>query len=134
MSKERTYVMLKPDALQRGLAGEIIRRIEAKGYRLVQAKTIVLDEPILREHYAHIADKPFFPETVEYMTSGPVLAMIWEGENAIAGIRQLMGATKFADAKAGTIRGDFASSTTFNLIHGSDSPEAAEIDIKLFFE
>ena len=134
MSKERTYVMLKPDALQRGLAGEIIRRIEAKGYRLVQAKTIVLDEPILREHYAHIADKPFFPETVEYMTSGPVLAIIWEGENAIAGIRQLMGATKFADAKAGTIRGDFASSTTFNLIHGSDSPEAAEIEIKRFFE
>ena len=134
MSKERTYVMLKPDALQRGLAGEIIRRIEAKGYRLVQAKTIVLDEPILREHYAHIADKPFFPETVEYMTSGPVLAMIWEGENAIAGISQLMGATKFADAKAGTIRGDFASSTTFNLIHGSDSPEAAEIEIKRFFE
>lgn len=134
MSKERTYVMLKPDALQRGLAGEIIRRIEAKGYRLVQAKTIVLDEPILREHYAHIADKPFFPETVEYMASGPVLAMIWEGENAIAGIRQLMGATKFADAKAGTIRGDFASSTTFNLIHGSDSPEAAEIEIKRFFE
>lgn len=134
MSKERTYVMLKPDALQRGLAGEIIRRIEAKGYRLVQAKTIVLDEPILREHYAHIADKPFFPETVEYMTAGPVLAMIWEGENAIAGIRQLMGATKFADAKAGTIRGDFASSTTFNLIHGSDSPEAAEIEIKRFFE
>lgn len=134
MSKERTYVMLKPDALQRGLVGEIIRRIEAKGYRLVQAKTIVLDEPILREHYAHIADKPFFPETVEYMTSGPVLAMIWEGENAIAGIRQLMGATKFADAKAGTIRGDFASSTTFNLIHGSDSPEAAEIEIKRFFE
>lgn len=134
MSKERTYVMLKPDALQRGLAGEIIRRIEAKGYRLVQAKTIVLDEPILREHYAHIADKPFFPETVEYMTSGPVLAMIWEGENAIVGIRQLMGATKFADAKAGTIRGDFASSTTFNLIHGSDSPEAAEIEIKRFFE
>ena len=134
MSKERTYVMLKPDALQRGLAGEIIRRIEAKGYRLVQAKTIVLDEPILREHYAHIADKPFFPETVEYMTSGPVLAMIWEGENAIAGIHQLMGATKFADAKAGTIRGDFASSTTFNLIHGSDSPEAAEIEIKRFFE
>ncbi|MEE1354224.1 nucleoside-diphosphate kinase [Absicoccus porci] len=133
MSKERTYVMLKPDALQRGLAGEIIRRIEAKGYRLVQAKTMVLDEPILREHYAHIADKPFFPETVEYMTSGPVLAMIWEGENAIAGIRQLMGATKFADAKAGTIRGDFASSTTFNLIHGSDSPEAAEIEIKRFF-
>ncbi|MDX8417968.1 MAG: nucleoside-diphosphate kinase [Absicoccus sp.] len=133
MSKERTYVMLKPDALQRGLVGEILGRIEAKGYHLVQAKTMMLDEPILREHYAHIADKPFFPETVAYMTSGPVLAMIWEGENAIAGIRQLMGATKFEQAQAGTIRGDLASSTTYNLIHGSDGPETAEIEIKRFF-
>ena len=133
MSKERTYVMLKPDALQRGLVGEILGRIEAKGYHLVQAKTMMLDEPILREHYAHIADKPFFPETVAYMTSGPVLAMIWEGENAIAGIRQLMGATKFEQAQAGTIRGDLASSTTYNLTHGSDGPETAEIEIKRFF-
>ena len=133
MSKERTYVMLKPDALQRVLVGEILGRIEAKGYHLVQAKTMMLDEPILREHYAHIADKPFFPETVAYMTSGPVLAMIWEGENAIAGIRQLMGATKFEQAQAGTIRGDLASSTTYNLIHGSDGPETAEIEIKRFF-
>lgn len=133
MSKERTYVMLKPDALQRGLVGEIIGRIEAKGYHLVQAKTMMLDETILREHYAHIADKPFFPETVAYMTSGPVLAMIWEGENAIAGIRQLMGATKFEQAQAGTIRGDLASSTTYNLIHGSDGFETAEIEIKRFF-
>ena len=133
MSKERTYVMVKPDALQRGLVGEILGRIEAKGYHLVQAKTMMLDEPILREHYAHIADKPFFPETVAYMTSGPVLAMIWEGENAIAGIRQLMGATKFEQAQAGTIRGDLASSTTYNLIHGSDGPETAEIEIKRFF-
>ena len=113
--------------------GEILGRIEAKGYHLVQAKTMMLDEPILREHYAHIADKPFFPETVAYMTSGPVLAMIWEGENAIAGIRQLMGATKFEQAQAGTIRGDLASSTTYNLIHGSDGPETAEIEIKRFF-
>ena len=133
MSKERTYVMLKPDALQRGLVGEILGRIEAKGYHLVQAKTMMLDEPILREHYAHIADKPFFPETVAYMTSGPVLAMIWEGENAIAGISQLMGATKFEQAQAGTIRGVLASSTTYNLIHGSDGPETAEIEIKRFF-
>lgn len=133
MSKERTYVMLKPDALKRGLVGEIIGRIEAKGYSLVQAKTIQLDEAILKEHYAHIADLPFFPETVAYMTSGPVLAMVWEGENAIAGIRKLMGATKFEEAQAGTIRGDFASSTTYNLIHGSDGPETAKEEIERFF-
>lgn len=130
---EQTYIMLKPDCMQRGLVGEVIRRIEQKGYRIVEAKTMLLDEAILKEHYAHIADKPFFPETVEYMTSGPVLAMIIEGENAIAGMRALMGATKFEDAKAGTIRGDFASSTTYNIIHGSDSKENAAIEIKRFF-
>ncbi|MBP3853303.1 MAG: nucleoside-diphosphate kinase, partial [Erysipelotrichaceae bacterium] len=124
---EQTYIMLKPDCIQRGLVGEVIRRIEQKGYWIVEAKTMLLDEAILKEHYAHIADKPFFPETVEYMTSGPVLAMIIEGENAIAGMRALMGATKFEDAKAGTIRGDFASSTTYNIIHGSDSKENAAI-------
>ena len=120
---EQTYIMLKPDALQRGLTGRILARIEEKGYRIAAAKTLRLDEAILREHYAHIADKPFFPETVSYMTSGPVLAMIIEGENAIQGMRKLMGATKFEDAAAGTIRGDFASGTTRNLIHGSDSPD-----------
>lgn len=130
---ERTYIMLKPDALKRGLAGEILLRIERKGYRIAAAKTMMLDEPILREHYAHIADKPFFPETVAYMTSGPVLAMIVEGENAVKGMRILMGATKFEDAAAGTIRGDFAQSTTENLIHGSDSLENAEIEIQRFF-
>ena len=130
---EQTYIMLKPDCIQRGLVGEVIRRIEQKGYWIVEAKTMLLDEAILKEHYAHIADKPFFPETVEYMTSGPVLAMIIEGENAIAGMRALMGATKFEDAKAGTIRGDFASSTTYNIIHGSDSKENAAIEIKRFF-
>ena len=131
---ERTYVMLKPDCIKRGLVGEVISRIEKKGYRIVNAKMIQLDEPILKEHYSHIADKPFFPETVDYMTSGPVMAMIVEGENAVAGIRQLMGATKFDEMKAGTIRGDFASSTTFNLIHGSDSLENAEIEIHRFFK
>lgn len=130
---ERTYIMLKPDALQRNLIGEIISRIERKGYKIADCKMMNLDEAILREHYAHIVDKPFFPETLEYMTSGPVLAMIVEGENAIRGMRALMGATKFEDAAAGTIRGDYASSTTYNIIHGSDSPENAEIEIKRFF-
>ena len=125
--------MLKPDALQRNLIGEIISRIERKGYKIADCKMMNLDEAILREHYAHIVDKSFFPETLEYMTSGPVLAMIVEGENAIRGMRALMGATKFEDAAAGTIRGDYASSTTYNIIHGSDSPENAEIEIKRFF-
>ena len=130
---ERTYIMLKPDALQRGIAGQIIARIERKGYRITHMKTMQLDEAILREHYAHIVDKPFFPPTVEYMTSGPVLAMVVEGENAVRGMRILMGATKFEDAAAGTIRGDFGHCTTENLIHGSDSVENAQIEIKRFF-
>ena len=133
MAIERTYIMLKPDCVKRGLMGEVISRIERKNYKIVDAKMMTLDEPILREHYAHIADKPFFPDMLAYMMSGPVLAMIVEGENAIKGMRILMGATKFEDAAAGTIRGDYASSTTMNLIHGSDSEETAAIEIKRFF-
>lgn len=130
---ERTYIMLKPDALKRGVAGEIISRIERKGYKIVEAKTMQLGEAVLKEHYAHIADKPFFPELVEYMTSGPVLAMIVEGPDVVLGMRILMGATKFEEAAPGTIRGDYAFCTTENLIHGSDSVENAEIEIKRFF-
>ena len=130
---QQTYIMLKPDALKRGLAGEILSRIERKGYHMVRCELKMLDEPILREHYAHVADQPFFPDMVKYMTSGPVLAMIIEGENAITGMRMLMGATKFGEALAGTIRGDYATSTTENLIHGSDSEETAKIEIARFF-
>ena len=126
MAQERTYIMLKPDCVQRGLMGRVIARIEDKGYKITQAKMMTLSEEIL-------ADQPFFPGMLEYMTSGPVLAMIVEGENAVKGMRILMGATKFEDGTAGTIRGDFASSTTYNLIHGSDSVENAEIEIKRFF-
>ena len=133
MSIEKTYIMLKPDCVKRGLIGEVISRIERKGYKIVDAKMMNLDEAILKEHYAHLADKPFFPNIVEYMTSGPVLGMIVEGENAVKGMRIIMGATKFEEATAGTIRGDFAHSTRENLIHGSDSPENAEIEIKRFF-
>ncbi len=133
MALERTYIMLKPDCVKRGLMGEVIARIERKNYRIVDAKMITLDEPILREHYAHLVDKPFFPEIVSYMTSGPVFAMIVEGENAVKGMRIIMGATKFEEAAAGTIRGDYATSTSENLIHGSDSLENAEIEIKRFF-
>lgn len=130
---EKTYIMIKPDALKRGLVGDIISRIEHKGYKISNIKMMTLNTEILKEHYAHIADKPFFPDLLTYMTSGPVIAMIVEGPNAVKGLRILMGATKFEDAEAGTIRGDFAFSTTENLIHGSDSPENAEIEIKRFF-
>jgi nucleoside-diphosphate kinase len=130
---ERTYIMLKPDAIQRRLSGRIIDRIEAKGYRITDLKVVNLSKEILREHYAHVADKPFYPEVESYMMSGPVWAMIVEGENVVQGMRILIGATKFEDAKAGTIRGDYALSTSYNVIHGSDSPDNAEIEIKRFF-
>ena len=130
---ERTYIMLKPDAIERGLMGAVISRIENKGYKIVNAKMMNLNEEILKEHYAHIADRPFFPAIVEYMTRGPVFAMVVEGENAVKGMRIIMGATKFEEATAGTIRGDFANSTSENIIHGSDSLENAEIEIKRFF-
>lgn len=133
MAMERTYIMLKPDCVRRGLMGEVIARIERKGFAITEVKMMQLDEAILREHYAHLTEKSFFPELVEYMTSGPVLGMIVEGDNVVKGMRILMGATKYEEAAAGTIRGDFATSTTENIIHGSDSPENAEIEIARFF-
>lgn len=134
MAMEKTYIMLKPDCIKRGLMGQVISRIENKGYKIIDAKMMTLNEAILREHYAHIADRPFFPDIVAYMTSGPVLAMIVEGENAVKGMRIIMGATKFEEATAGTIRGDYAFCTSENIIHGSDSLENAEIEIKRFFK
>lgn len=130
---ERTFVMLKPDALQRGLAGEIIKRLEGKNYRIQRAETMQLDPALLREHYSHVVNQPFYPGMETYMTSGPVLAMIIEGEDVIRGVRMLMGATRFEEALPGTIRGDLAGSTTKNLIHGADSPENAETEIRRFF-
>ncbi len=130
---EQTYIMLKPDAVRRGLIGEIIGRIEKKGFKIVKMKMFMLDEQILREHYAHIADRPFFPEVVEYMTSGPVVGMVVEGENVIKGMRNFMGPTKYLDAPAGTIRGDLSCNDRENLIHGSDSDESAEVEIRRFF-
>ncbi len=134
MAMERTYIMLKPDCVKRGLMGEVIARIERKGYIIADAKMMTLDEAILRDHYAHMKDKPFFPEIVSYMTSGPVFGMIVEGENVVAGMRTLMGATNPNEAAAGTIRGDFANSIRANMIHGSDSAENAEIEIARFFQ
>ena len=129
---EKTFIMLKPDALQRHLVGKIIDRIESKGYKITKYKSEMLSKELLREHYAHIVDKPFFPIVVEYMTSGPVLMMQVEGENVIQGMRKLMGPTRFDEAEPGTIRGDFALSTEKNVIHGSDSVENAKIEIERF--
>ena len=131
--KESTYIMLKPDALERNLAGEIISRIERIGYKIINCKMMRLDEAVLREHYAHLTDKPFYPTLQAYMMRGPVLGMIVEGENAVAGMRKIMGATKFDDSIPGTIRGDFSTGSTENLIHGSDSVENAQIEIRRFF-
>lgn len=130
---EKTYIMLKPDAVRRGLIGEIIGRIEKKGFNITNIKMFTLDEPILREHYAHIVDRPFFPDVLSYMVSGPVVGMIVQGENVVKGMRNFMGPTKYLDAPAGTLRGDYSCNDRENLIHGSDSPETAEIEIKRFF-
>ena len=130
---ERTYIMLKPDAVRRGLMGEIIDKIERKGYKISAMKMFMMTKELLKEHYAHIADRPFYPEVEEYMMSGPVVGMIVEGENVIKGMRNFMGPTKYLDAPAGTIRGDYSCNDRENLIHGSDAPETAEAEIKRFF-
>ncbi len=130
---ERTYIMIKPDGYKRKLMGRIISRIEDKGFNITNIKMMQLDERILREHYSHLIDHPAFPDIVSFMTSGPVIGMIVEGEGAIAGMRKLIGPTKWEESLPGTIRGDFATSTGENLIHGSDSVENAEIEIKRFF-
>lgn len=131
---ERTYIMLKPDAYKRGLMGSIISRIEQKGFKITNMKMMQLDEAILTEHYAHIADRPFFPEIVEFMTSAPVVGMIVEGDEVVDGMRRMMGPTKWFEAMPGTIRGDYACVTMENLIHGSDSASNAEIEINRFFK
>lgn len=130
---ERTYIMLKPEALRRKIAGRVVSRIEDKGFKITKMETKMLNKEILDEHYAHITDKPFYPEIVENMTSGPVVAMVVEGEGVVNGMRTLMGPTQWEDALPGTIRGDFCNDTGMNVIHGSDSIENAEIEIKRFF-
>lgn len=130
---QKTLILLKPDCLRRGLTGAVISRIEGKGYSIADMKMTVLDEAVLRRHYAHIAERPFFPRVVHYMTSGPVMAMVLSGPDVIEGMRALIGATNCDEAEAGTIRGDFGSGSDENLIHASDSPESAEIEIRRFF-
>ena len=130
---EKTYVMLKPDAYQRKLMGKIISRIEEKGFRIVDMKMMQLNEEILREHYHHHINKPFFKDLVDFMISGPVVGIIVEGESIIRAMRNLAGSTQWQEATPGTIRGDYAHNTTQNLIHCSDSVETATMEIKRFF-
>jgi nucleoside-diphosphate kinase len=133
MAAERTLVLIKPDAVQRALAGEILARFEKRGLTLREAKLLTVDRSLAEEHYAEHAEKPFYGELVEFITSGPTLALVLEGEGAIALVRTTMGATNPADAGPGTIRGDFALSMPDNLVHGSDSAESAEREIALWF-
>jgi nucleoside-diphosphate kinase len=133
MAVENTFIMLKPDCLKRGLVGEIISRIEKKGYRIIAAKMMMLDAKFLYVHYAHMSDRPFFSDILKYMLSGPVLGLSISGENAVLGMRLLIGATDINEAKPGSIRGDFATSIMNNLIHGSESAESAKVELARFF-
>ena len=131
---ERTLVLVKPDAMRRRLAGEILARLERRGLELRAARLVTVEPRLAEEHYAEHVDKPFFAELVEFITSGPTLALVVEGEGAIGVVRQTMGATNPANAAPGTIRGDFALSMPDNLVHGSDSVESAAREIALWFD
>jgi len=133
MATERTFIMVKPDGVQRGLVGEIVSKFERKGFKLVAAKFMEVSRPLAEEHYAEHKERPFFGSLVEFITSSPVFAMVWEGENCIATARQMMGKTNPSEALSGTIRGDFGLSIGMNIVHGSDSPESAKREIALWF-
>jgi len=130
---EKTFIMVKPDGVQRGLIGEIVNRFERKGFTLVGAKLMQISDSLAEEHYGEHKERPFFGELVEFITSGPVFAMIWEGENVIKTSRHMIGATNPEEADPGSIRGDYAITVGKNIIHGSDSQESAEREINLFF-
>lgn len=131
---ERSFIMIKPDGVQRNLVGEIVSRFEQKGFKLVGAKLMTVSKELAEEHYGEHKERPFFGELVDFITSSPVFAMVWEGENVIATARQMMGKTNPADALPGTIRGDFGVTMGKNVIHGSDSPESAGREISLWFK
>src|SRR5438034_6303279 len=133
MAEESTLLIVKPDAVRRGLVGDILRRVEAKGLRIAEMHTLHIDRDLAQEHYAEHRDKPFFDELVGFITSGDVVVVRLVGEQAISVLRTLMGPTDPAQAPPGTIRGDFGTIITENLVHGSDSPESAERELKLFF-
>ncbi|XP_006623353.1 nucleoside diphosphate kinase [Apis dorsata] len=132
-NKERTFIMIKPDGVQRGLVGKIIQRFEEKGFKLVAMKMLWPTEELLKKHYSDLASRPFFPGLIKYMSSGPVVPMVWEGLNAVKTGRFMLGETNPKDSAPGTIRGDFCIQVGRNIIHGSDSVESADKEIKLWF-
>ena len=133
---ERTFVMVKPDGVQRGLIGEIVSRLEDRGLKLVGAKFMRIDRELAEQHYGEHEDKPFFEDLVSFITSGPVMAMVWEGQDAVSQVRTMMGETDPAESPPGTIRGDLGLDLGRNVIHGSDDedPGANEREIELFFD
>ncbi len=133
MAEQTTLVLVKPDGVQRGMVGQVISRFEAKGLQLVGMKLMVCTRDLLAQHYSEHVEKPFFEGLVGFMSSGPIVAMAWRGDDAIPVVRGLMGPTDGRAAPAGTIRGDYGMSRSFNLVHGSDGPEAAEKELGLFF-
>lgn len=133
MSRENTFIMVKPDGVRRGLVGEIISRFERKGLTLEQIRSLQIDEDLARRHYAEHVEKAFFPELLSFITSGPVVAMQWAGEDAVAVARTIMGSTNPVEAAPGTIRGDYGLVVTENLVHGSDSTDSAQRELALFF-
>ena len=134
MKKERTFVMIKPDAVQRGLVGEIVSRFEKKGIKLVAMKLVVVSRELAEKHYAVHKGKPFYEPTVNYISSSPVIALVLEGNNAIDLVRTMMGKTNPQDAASGTIRGDYGQFIGRNIIHGSDGRDTAEFEINLWFK
>tara|TARA_Y100001970_G_C13920006_1_gene692952 strand:- start:265 stop:723 length:459 start_codon:yes stop_codon:yes gene_type:complete len=133
MVSERTFIAIKPDGVQRGLVGEILGRFEKKGFKLVALKQLQPSREIAEKHYGVHRERPFFQGLVEFITSGPIVAMVWEGDGVIANARKLIGATKPLEAEPGTIRGDLAINIGRNVIHGSDAPETAAFEIELWF-
>ncbi|BAO38285.1 Nucleoside diphosphate kinase [Kluyveromyces marxianus] len=131
---ERTFIAIKPDGVQRGLISKILARFEDRGYKLVGIKLVTPTDALLKEHYADLADKPFFPSLLKYMTSGPVLATVWEGKDVVKQGRAILGATNPLQSAPGTIRGDFAIEVGRNVCHGSDSVESAQKEINLWFK
>lgn len=130
---EKTFIMVKPDGVQRNVVGEIVRRFEQKGFKLAGAKLMQVSNELAENHYGEHKERPFFGELVDFITSGPVFAMVWEGEEVITTARTMIGATNPAEANPGSIRGDFGVTVGKNIIHGSDSSESAEREINLFF-
>lgn len=133
MAIEKTFLMVKPDGVERQLVGDIVDRFERRGFVLRAAKLMVISQELAEQHYAEHADRPFFGELTDFITSGPVFAMVWEGESVISLARMMMGATKPSDSAPGTIRGDYATTVSHNIIHGSDSLASADREIALFF-